>query len=58
MLTLDPEMKRFIIRTHALYSTTSQILDIIHACLLNDESLFYWQSHEMAALRYYWYMAS
>jgi hypothetical protein len=49
---IDDEIKRFIIRSHTVYTTTSQILDTIHACLLKNESKNYWQSVELAAMRY------
>jgi hypothetical protein len=49
---IDDEIKRFIIRSHTVYTTTSQILDTIHACLLKNESKNYWQSVEVAAMRY------
>lgn len=49
---IDEETKKFIIRSHTVYTTTSRILDTIHACLLNNESHLYWQSSETAALRY------
>ena len=50
-LTIDDEMRKFIIRSHTVYTSASQILDTIHACLLNDQSRFYWQSTDVAALR-------
>jgi hypothetical protein len=53
LLTVDDEIKRFIIRSHGVYTTTSQILDTIHACLLKNEAKHYWQSVEVAAQRYH-----
>ena len=50
-LTIDDETKKFIIRAHPVFTATSQILDTIHACLLNDESHFYWKSTDIAAKR-------
>jgi hypothetical protein len=52
-LTSDDEMKKFIIRSHSLYTNTTRILDTIHACLLNNECGGHWQSDDAAALRYY-----
>lgn len=51
-LILDDEMKKFIIRSHPLYTNTVRILDTIHACLLNNECGVYWPSNDVAALRY------
>jgi hypothetical protein len=50
-LIVDEEIKRFIIQSHGVYTTTSQILDTIHACLLKNESSHYWQCVQVAAQR-------
>jgi len=52
-LITDDDTKRFLIRSHSLYTTTSGILDTIHSCLLKDECRFYWQSPDTAALKYH-----
>lgn len=49
---LDDETKRFIVRSHTVYTTTNQILDTIQSCLLKNESKSYWQSVELAAMRF------
>jgi hypothetical protein len=48
----DDTTKFFIIRSHSLFVTTAHVLDIIHSCLLNDESPLYWPSASTAAQRY------
>ena len=51
VLIEDEDMKQFIIRSHTTFTTTAQILDTIHGCLVNNEVSHYWDSSEAAALR-------
>jgi len=48
---LDEDLKRVIIRSHSVFTTTTRILDIVHSCLLKNECESQWSTREEAAER-------